>query len=167
MILCKNCHLKYESCADAYKDTIARDYDMPLEGRGWILTPENSVVRKAASAVIKYRDGKLPYIPLERIEYLQGVIENWRMNECRDSSLEDALVCALELTDRHKGPDFEEHGEHVIAMLMRSSITTAEARLRWPDLEEFVKSWRRHFLKHCNCKYLSAKWSVDAEIYVE
>lgn len=165
--LCKNCHLKYERFADAYKDATALEYDMPLEGRGWILTPENSVVRKAASAVVKYRDGKLPFIPLERIQYLQYVVENWKAQEGMDMSMDEVLLRALELTDRHKGPDFVEHGEYVVAKLMKCSTKTEDTRVRWPDLEEFVKSWRRHFLEHCNCKYLSAKWSVDADIYIQ
>ncbi|GAB5586647.1 hypothetical protein Unana1_01547 [Umbelopsis nana] len=126
--LCKNCHLKYERFADAYKDATALEYDMPLEGRGWILTPENSVVRKAASAVVKYRDGKLPFIPLERIQYLQYVVENWKAQEGMDMSMDEVLLRALELTDRHKGPDFVEHGEYVVGKLMKCSTKTEDTR---------------------------------------
>jgi hypothetical protein len=167
VILCKNCHLKYESHADAYKDTLAREYDIPLEGHGWVLTPENSIVRKAASAVIKHRDGKLPLIPVDRIQHLQKIVDTWKTEQALNVSTDDILNCALQLTDRYKGADFIDHGEYVVKSLMRYTKETPDNGMRWPDLEDFVKSWRRHFLIYCNCEYLSEKWSIDADIYVQ
>ncbi|KAG2186970.1 hypothetical protein INT44_003198 [Umbelopsis vinacea] len=167
VVLCKNCHLKYEQQADKYKECFATEYNMPLEGRGWILTPDNSIVRKAASAVVKYRDGKLPLIPLDRIQHLHKVVDDWQIEQEMSGTKDEVLECALQLTDRHKGDDYVDHGQYVVAQLMENAMVIQNNRTRWPDLEEFVKNWRRHFLKYCDCDYLSDKWSVDADIYVE
>jgi hypothetical protein len=137
---------------------------MPLEGYGWILTPENHAVRKAASAIIKYRDGKLPGMPQERLNQLESVMRSYMARLKVDDRFEDVLLEALELTDRHKGPQFTEHGEYVVDKLMKKEVTS-ENQVRWPDLEDFIRSWRRHFLTYCNCKYLSDRWSIDGNIY--
>ncbi|KAJ2955760.1 hypothetical protein NQZ79_g8283 [Umbelopsis isabellina] len=164
VLLCKSCHLGYESHADDYKNSIVRENEMPLEGSGWILTPENHVVRKAASAIIKYRDGKLPGMPLERLNQLESVVNTYKADLNVDESFDNVLLAAIELTDRHKGPHFIEHGEYVVAKLMEEEVTS-ENQVRWPDLEAFIKSWRRHFLTYCDCKYLSDRWSIDGNIY--
>lgn len=137
---------------------------MPLEGSGWILTPENHTVRKAASAIIKYRDGKLPGMPLERLNQLESVVNTYKAGLNVEQSFDNVLLAAIELTDRHKGPHFKEHGEFVVAKLMEKEVTS-ENKVRWPNLEAFIKSWRTHFLTYCDCRYLSDRWSVDGNIY--
>ncbi|KAJ2957005.1 hypothetical protein NQZ79_g7215 [Umbelopsis isabellina] len=136
LVLCKSCHLGYESHADDYKNLIVREYEMPSEGSGWILTPENHVVRKAASAIIKYRDEKLPGMPLERLNQLESVMNTYKADLNVDESFDNVLLAAIELTDCHKDPHFIDHGEYVVAKLMEEEVTS-ENQVRWPDLEVF------------------------------
>ncbi|KAF7729317.1 hypothetical protein EC973_004573 [Apophysomyces ossiformis] len=159
LLLCKHCHDRYERDATALKKQFAKIYDIPLEGKGWVQVPENREARKAASALLRH-----PNIPEKRREELADIVKNFQKPEWADWDWEKILTTCCELKDQFQGPDFVEHGEYVVAQLMKSQ-EIREGKTVWPDLEIFVKQWRQHFMDHLQPKHLSERWSVDGDIY--
>ncbi|KAJ1678319.1 hypothetical protein EV182_004303 [Spiromyces aspiralis] len=143
LAMCLECHDKYETKATELTRDLARCFDAPVDGKGWVVYPEVGVGKKAAMALLKYRDR----IPEPRVRVLeQAVCNSWasycsRHGQCPDtqrpSSAGDAvghgkaglgpgasqalLVVAsslMKLEERERGPDFSEHGELVVNCVM-------------------------------------------------
>ncbi|KAG0164468.1 hypothetical protein DFQ28_010281 [Apophysomyces sp. BC1034] len=159
LLLCKNCHDRYERDATALKKQIAKTYAIPLEGKGWVQVPENRVIRKAASALLRHSN-----IPQKRRDDLTETVKTLRKPEWADLEWQQVLEKCCELKDQFQGPDFVEHGEFVVEQLMKTQ-DVRDGKDVWPDLETFVKQWRQHFLDHLEPKHLSERWTVDGEIY--
>lgn len=149
---------------------------MPLEGKGWVQVPENRMARKAASALLRKSDK----IPPSRQEELKAIVQQFweakKSGACNDKKENDTewttldwdqvLSKCCELKDVYPGPDFVEHGQAVVKDLMANAYVDEHGKERWPDLESFVKQWRQHFLDYACPKYLSKRWTVDGDIYV-
>ncbi|KAI8067841.1 hypothetical protein BC940DRAFT_300577 [Gongronella butleri] len=170
LVLCKQCHDRYESHAVALKKELARRHGCPLEGKGWVDLPETRRVKKAAGALLRAANK----IPAARQEELATMIKQYQQDapDAPDTLKDPAtpwqqvLETCASLDDHFRGPDFIEHGESVMAHLMEEKSHDPETNSeRWPRVEAFIRQWRQHFLDHAQPKYLSAKWSVDAEIY--
>ncbi|KAI8077885.1 uncharacterized protein BX664DRAFT_343729 [Halteromyces radiatus] len=175
LLLCKQCHHLYEDKATQLKKELMKQYDCPLEGKGWINSAEKRQVRKAATALLRFEDK----IPQQRRDELILVVKEYydrHENQNEPISYDDdgrimAWKTILEqysrLEDVYRGPDFIDHGTCVIRQLMEKGKITSEdgKQERWPELENFIKLWRQHFLDHLEPKYLSASWTVNGEIY--
>ncbi|KAI8341010.1 hypothetical protein BC941DRAFT_346659 [Chlamydoabsidia padenii] len=174
LLLCKQCHHVYEDKATQLKKELAKQYDCPLEGKGWIHNVENRQARKAATALLR----SAAKIPKERLEELVQVVKAYQqthMTQVDDgggnNNQEDHLawLAVLEecskLEDVYRGPDFIDHGTFVIRQIMAMEHITDNGKERWPHLELFIKTWRQHFLDHVKPNYLSTRWTVDGEIY--
>lgn len=167
--MCKVCHDRYERHATAFKKQIAAEYDIPLEGKGWIKCPENRTARKAAAALLWSHHADR--IPADRREALAETVKNfWRSyavaNEEQNLAWEDILKRCCDLKDVYPGPDFMEHGRGVTKRLIKNMrLDPDTGKERWPELEEFIKAWRSHFVKHSQPRHLSTRWTVDGEIY--
>ncbi|KAL0082081.1 hypothetical protein J3Q64DRAFT_1721679 [Phycomyces blakesleeanus] len=158
LLLCKICHDGYEGHALKLKKQLVKKYDIALEGKGWIQRPDYRAARKAAAALLRAPEK----IPQSRIEELTTTVDSFAKGEgWTDLKWTDILSKCSELKDTFQGPDFVEHGECVVGQLMQNT----NDRGRWPDLEEFVKQWRQHFLDHLKPKFLSSRWTVDGDIY--
>ncbi|KAI7892145.1 uncharacterized protein EV154DRAFT_505770 [Mucor mucedo] len=172
LLLCQHCRLSYEPSAMDFKKRCVREFNIPLEGRGWVSLPHYKVAKKAASALKMHSN----VIPADRQVTLKTTVfdfwekhgsevdeelaakdteENW------DSILE---VCST-LVDHFKGPDYIEHANSAIEQLTKTVELDSEGRETWPDLEDFIKDWRRHFLRNLDPEFLSELWTVDGDIY--
>ncbi|PHZ07307.1 uncharacterized protein RHIMIDRAFT_275013 [Rhizopus microsporus ATCC 52813] len=161
LLLCKQCHTKYEADATLLKKQYAKQFDIPLEGKGWVNLPEHRKARKAASALIHAADK----IPQERQAVLETIVRDfWKKHHDESVNRETMLKRCSELEDFYKGPDFIEHGQGVIGQLMERHIVEGELSF-WPDLENFIKEWRQHFIDHLKPTHLSELWTVDGDIY--
>ncbi|KAI9497203.1 hypothetical protein BDB00DRAFT_19669 [Zychaea mexicana] len=187
VLLCKNCHDRYERHAMTYKKNLATKYDLPLEGKGWVRVPENRIARKAATALLRAADK----IPPGRLEELKNTVTAFWERKKQDATAVDISDTATsatatltesaadwkslnwdhviqrcsELQDVFQGANFVEHGQGVVQQLRVYKILDNDGRERWPDLEVFIKQWRQHFLDHSKPQYLSERWTVDGEIY--
>ncbi|RKP11693.1 hypothetical protein BJ684DRAFT_21724 [Piptocephalis cylindrospora] len=187
--LCDHCHERYGRHAHAFKTHLAHTYEAPLEGVGWIYLPHLRPVIKAARAL---SSRNVIGIPLDRQEHLRGIILDWWLEEGvkeeeeraegermgvdgDDVAMEDtsglhmdwekALKRALALEDRIKGPSFSTHAQMIIRRLSHEQIQDSEGgQVRWPDLEEFIRQWRGHFLSHSQHRYLSPNWQFHDAI---
>ncbi|KAI7853317.1 hypothetical protein BDC45DRAFT_510934 [Circinella umbellata] len=192
LLVCKHCHDQYERYATSFKKNLATKYELPLEGKGWVRVPENRTARKAASALLRAAD-KLP--PQRKQELETIVKDFWERKKQEISTMEaiqtikkdkeekeacnddesvdwqvldwqEVLQKCCELQELFQGPDFIEHGQGVVRHLMvKETVDDNNGKERWPDLEDFVKEWRQHFLDHSKPKHLSERWTVDGEIY--
>lgn len=161
MLLCKQCHTKYEVDATLLKKQYAKRFDIPLEGKGWVNLPEHRKARKAASALIHAADK----IPQERQAVLETIVRDfWKKHHDESVNRETMLKKCSELEDFYKGPDFIEHGQGVIGQLMERHIVEGGLSF-WPDLENFIKEWRQHFIDHLKPTHLSELWTIDGDIY--
>ncbi|KAI8055553.1 uncharacterized protein B0P05DRAFT_581702 [Gilbertella persicaria] len=157
------CHDQYEQKATAFKKQGVARFGISLEGRGWITLPHYKKAKKAASALLRSSDK----IPLDRQTVLKDIVVQFWQEEHPDDTTTD-FDCLLrecsELQDHFKGPDFIEHGQEAIRQLTQQCIIK-DNKETWPDLENFIKEWRQHFLDHVQPKHLSPLWTVDASIY--
>lgn len=139
-------------------------FNIPLEGKGWVYLPDYKRVKKAASALIRSSDK----IPQDRQEILKAqVLEFWETydEKTEDASFEEILEKCSVLEDHFKGPEYIEHGHSAIQQLTEKCIMNDRNQETWPDLEDFIKQWRQHFLDNLQPRFLSPKWSVDNSIY--
>ncbi|KAI8881846.1 hypothetical protein K501DRAFT_222197 [Backusella circina FSU 941] len=162
LLLCKDCHGRYEDKALQLKKQCVKRFDIPMEGKGWIHLPLHRTVKKAASALLRSSDK----IPEERQKVLRMTIEDFCNQDDteRNEDWQTTLLRCSELEDHYKGEHFIEHGDSVIQQLTENEVISSD-RTRWPDLEKFIKEWRQHFLDHLEPKFLSEKWTVDGPIY--
>ena len=190
--MCKNCHDQYERYATSLKKKLATKYELPLEGKGWVRVPENRTARKAASALLRAAD-KMPSQRKEELEKI--VKDFWEQKKQESPTMEaiqivkkykeekercnndesvgwqaldwkQVLEKCCDLQELFQGSDFIEHGQGVVQQLMfNKAVDDNNGKERWPDLEDFVKEWRQHFLDHSKPKHLSERWTVDGEIY--
>ncbi|KAI9226253.1 MAG: hypothetical protein DHS80DRAFT_19010, partial [Piptocephalis tieghemiana] len=162
--ICTLCHDAYERHAHAFKVHLARMYQAPLEGLGWIIRPHLRPVIKAARAL---SSPHVTNIPMEKQDELRRVIMGWWDTSFQGQShpWEGILEKAMALEDRVRGPLFSTHAEVIIRYLSREEIKGADGAVRWPDLEEFIREWRAHFLCHAQPRHLPSTWGINGNIY--
>ncbi|CAI2181474.1 10055_t:CDS:2 [Funneliformis geosporum] len=162
LLMCIKCHTSYEKAASELKKKIAKDFDMPLNGRGRVRLDYNVKVKKVASALNKTG------IPEDRMRELRNILFTWQQttNKVKSDKLDDLIEQALMLPEYEKTNEFIEHGEYIVSQLLKDSyyVTGSEdissTRERWPKLEEFIYLWRDHFVKTTNPQFLSKHWKV-------
>lgn len=148
LLLCLVCHDNYETHATALKKDIATRVGVPIEGRGWIKHPEHRRVQLACSALESFRHK----IPDARIQELEATVRTFFRLEGNQPVDERIYEQARQLPVLTKSDDFVEHGEYVVSQMTEGEI------------DDFVRSWRRHFLEHANPRFLSPTWRVHNPI---
>jgi hypothetical protein len=146
LLLCVNCHEKYEDEASKLKQEIGVEYGIPMHGRGMYY--DHQIARVAKHAAALYRHGKM--IPPERRKMLLKTVQDHYGHE---DVTDDELKAAMKLESHIMGPDFITHGEYVVQRLT--------------DLEAFTKRWRWHFLETMDPQFMPEHWDVDRSIYRE
>jgi hypothetical protein len=135
LLLCLDCHERYEAAADELKGELGREHGVPLHGIYGDRDEARHRAIKAASALVRHGQR----IPPARKEELLGMICAWTGAESPDVE----AVARLEVEDA----DRVEHGERVVS--------------RTPDVQAFIRRWREHFLRTMQPQRLPAHWDVD------
>lgn len=143
-LLCVPCHDRYESEANKFKKQIAAMYGVPLHGRGLLADHDLRRIRNFAGTLLRHGD-KIP--EHRRSELLAAVLAYIGKEDVADEDL--LRVSRIEY--HVKTGDYAQHGEYVVR--------------NTPDLEQFVKDWRRHFLDTMRPAYMPNGWDVDRTIY--
>lgn len=142
LVMCVDCHEKYEACALDLRYEIAEEYGMPIAG---ILNVDQPALqaRKAAYALKEYRDK----MPADRIEHLTSMLRSYYNKE--NVTEEDiASAAALEAVDYD---NYIYHGQYVASKIQ--------------DFEAFVKRWRNHFVTTMEPQHLPPGWNADRSIW--
>ncbi len=142
--ICLECHEKYESFAMDLKKEIAAHYGFGFQKKMPIEEKENKRILAARNLLSKIQNneirdanGNVPKIPEEKIN--------------------DLIETASQTLHELNASNYEPHWADKII----------EKVLEEDSLFEFIKSWREHFIKIMEPKFLSPHWSVDHPIKKE
>jgi exonuclease 3'-5' domain-containing protein 2 len=142
LILCINCHNRYEEHASKKKQKMADAAGVPSNGIGFRTDNNYNIIRNAAHALMEFWDR----IPEIRRECLLDVLrEHYGRREISKEDIANARQVML------IDPDYKSFGQYVVEHL--------------EDLDIFIKDWRRHFVDTMNPKHLPSHWSVDNDLY--
>jgi len=138
LLLCVECHEKYERSADNLKLLIANEYNVPINGE---IEDRRDDVRfgKIATTLL----GDCSSIPKDRINELKTKLRsNYNIKRITNKKL-------IEISNIKSTILKRTHGEMVI-----EKIT---------DIQGFVEMWREHFIRNMNCQYLPSNWSIKSK----
>lgn len=134
--LCIDCHDSYERHADELKREFSITYNSPIDGM-WDKVNDMSIkIAKIATALSLHGD----VIPLDKKEKMMDELSLLiGHNEYLDN-LEQFMI-------RPKPEMRKSHGEMVIEQIK--------------SIDDFIITWRRHFVDTCDPKYLPKTWNVN------
>lgn len=162
-------HSEYEQYANAYKDVIARmfevktisefnnEYTLKLREYG----KPNAIVLNALHSIFKCYGKVHDTVRFEKLHFISehtgiayDVIEKLNYVQLYKLYLLLREVHIKELYDfKGKNKYLYDHGYHVV-----QKLDTEE------KMEEFVKLWRRHFIETMNPQFMPYGWSIDFRI---
>ena len=145
MLLCINCHEKYEHQSIKLKKEIAEKYKIPFEGKGIKTDIRMAKAKKAAFAIINYKEK----LPKNRLEELLNIIKDYLQKEY----IEDFDLNEISKLDPLNMDEYISQGEMVVEKLKDLK-----------ELEEFIKMWRKHFILKMNPQFLPDYWEADRGI---
>jgi hypothetical protein len=140
MVLCIPCHGLYEESADKLKVVYAKKHDIPVGGRYSEEEKRAGRTREVALTLLTYGYR----MPKERIDLLVGRLREFY--GCPEVTIK-MVIAARDMEVRSS---FVYHGSVVVA--------------NEPDLYEFCKEWRYHFLDAMQPKFMPDFWSPDRHI---
>lgn len=158
VLLCLDCHEKYEKEAEQLKHKIGEEYGFPLgafrddQGNLFGTDPVQREAITAASALLHYSDT----IPEERKNVLRDRIKSWTGEPVTEETIKkmaDGALWKISLMRRRK-EGFHSHGEYV-----GKKLDTDE------KLRTFIVRWRNHFLQTMNPQHLPAGWDAEKPIF--
>ena len=135
--LCADCHESYEKYASEFKLKLADIYDAPIHGE--IINNQDIIKMKRMANCIVYNKN----IPSKRLNEIKDVIRNYfSWKNITKKRLDYILESKIKVYKR-------THGEVVVS--------------RIPNITNFIKEWRNHFIMNNDCKFLPKNWSVENE----
>ena len=136
--LCVDCHERYERKATDFKIKLAGVYNAPING-DLINNKDLIKVRKLASCLLNngYQMQK------NRVNEVKSEIKSFfGLKKLHKKRLENLMNLELKIINR-------THGELVVSKI--------------DNIDDFMTSWRKHFIENNDCKYLPLDWSVENE----
>jgi hypothetical protein len=142
LLLCLECHEKYELAADQFRNELSIEYFSPKQG---VLPNEKHYIKlrkisSKARILLKYQD-KVP--EARQIEMLEEIKE-FLGSQPEKSDLEN-----LANTYKNEREGFVSHGEMVVKKLQ-----TPE------EVAGFEERWREHFVTTMNPHFLPDHWEI-------
>ena len=143
LIICEDCHHKYETEANRFKYDISKIYGVPTVNECCKYGIDISRARALANGIITHREKvsfeKLVgmYINFTKLTGLVPTDRNlkkYRNNKKLNNPNQESLL----------------HGKLVV-----EKIT---------DFQKFAEMWREHFLKNSKPKFIPEKWTIDKPI---
>ena len=141
VLLCRDCHERYENYADQLKIKIVDQYGIIRHVPMQPIQLELIIVLKAVRALLRHRD----CIPPARICELENQIKVYLK---KDTLAEEDLLNLNNQCVRHQHQDEDDaFGKRVVDNLT--------------DIRSFVRMWRQHFVDTMNPLFLPDFWSID------
>jgi len=143
VLLCEQCHNRYESLAWKFKHNIVETYGVPLS----CAIPEAKAV--SYFNTLQRHGAKMPK---EKREYFEKELEKLK----KEDGVIEALESCCNKTSKKSMGKFREkisrdrsyHGESVISILSQKEN----------GLECFIEAWRKHFVETMKPAFLPADW---------
>jgi hypothetical protein len=139
LLLCIDCHEKYEIEARALKIELAEQYGVVSHAKDASLEFKNA--RNTAFTLINHKDK----IPEERQQFLRDSISKYLGREVT----EEDILSLVKLTKKAK-KKMQHQVSHAVKLVEQID-----------NLMEFIKMWRKHFVKVMQPKFLDEYWDVD------
>lgn len=135
LILCGDCHSRYEMKANELKEEIAIKYNVPVDGLKSDNNKDLVYYVKLAKTLLFDKN-----IPMNKKNNLLKDIKNYfNIDYVDDKVLE-------KLSNLETNNTLKTHGEIVISKLT--------------NIQEFIELWREHFINNNDCKYLPENWNI-------
>lgn len=141
VVLCLECHGRYELYASDLRKILAAEYDMPLHGKGKKLDQDLLHTKMAGNALQRH----MKQMPPKRIEELLCIL---RKHYNRENITDEDINNAATIDPTIIG--FIAHGKYVVE--------------HTDNLQAFVERWRQHFLVTMQPKYMLLNWRWDRTI---
>lgn len=136
--LCVDCHENYERKATDFKIELADIYNAPING-DLINNKDLIKARKLASCLLN--NGH--QMPKNRVNEVKNEIKSFfGLKKLHKKRLENLMNLELKIINK-------THGELVVSQIN--------------NIDDFMTSWRKHFIENNDCKYLPLDWSVENE----
>jgi hypothetical protein len=137
VLLCIKCHNGYERFANILKKDLARAYNAPFAIQRH--DPAASLLKKAASALSRYRDTLPPTVALSKRQEIESILQR----PVTDTEIDE--LAFIDAADREARKDF--HAQTVITAVSE-------------DLQSFIERWREHFLSTMKPKFMPEYWDI-------
>ncbi len=139
LAVCYDCHEKYEVKAFELKKKLAKEYDAPLDG----ILNTSGADPKAIGYSRLLLSNNIEKVPLPRIEEIKLFITEYLGKNYTENDLNE--IASLKTTSCVK-----THGEIVVSKLT--------------NYQEFIETWRKHFIESNDCKFIPKNWKIDNKI---
>jgi cytochrome c553 len=133
--ICIECHEDYEAHANKYKEMLANQYDLAMNGAMTEAQRKNRKIISARKILQRLEEGDFLKIPQERLDLLK-VQANQELSE-----------------------EFSSEGAIWADKIMENVMKDQK-------LQEFICSWRQHFIDFAKPQYLPPLWSVHHPLEV-
>lgn len=143
LLLCLDCHEKYEKVASGFKKELADEHGVPVSG---ISNVTSEMMRAMSSAAALYRHGDK--IPQDRREKLEATVKAYLGKDVlskEDLAIWKSFRNTIEVTTAGK----------IIVERLNGGV------------DDFAIRWRRHFIKFMKPKFLPEGWDPERRIYSE
>jgi hypothetical protein len=135
LLLCVECHERYENFANALKDKIAKEHSVPTNGVFDAETANNyRKARAYARTLLNHRNK----IPEERAQVLLDKIKSYLNVNNPDLLAISNTIFEFEV---------KTLGEIVVSKLT--------------DVDTFIQMWRAHFINNMSPKFLPPNWDIN------
>jgi hypothetical protein len=145
LLLCCECHERYERSADKLKVKLAEKYDCPVHGLGGKTDHELLRVAKSAFALKKYGE----QIPANRKQQLLAIIQTYAGREVAEEDLDE--FTELDWSHFYDKENWVSHGQIVVE--------------KANDPQGFVEMWRKHFIDSMDPAYMPKHWDLQRSVY--
>lgn len=146
VLLCIECHHKYEDYADELKIEIAKEFGINLQGRGWYIDKSIYKVSPYAKSLKRY-GSKMP--PDRREKLLGALREYYGKYDITDGDIE----AATRLKPFVKEPQYKTYGQFVVEHLQGEDA-----------LKSFAYRWRQHFVSVMTPQFLPVGWDIYGDL---
>jgi len=156
VILCPTCHLHSEQQTqlrskeidEMHRSLIAEEDDNTSQK--FLIDKKLSRIRSAGLTLMNWKHK----VPPERIaEYESMVRSHLGLQDNADLTTEQ-LQTAIDVQFKKLNPNYISGAELVVRSMMSDSN----------KIEEFIRSWRQHFLDTLHPRFLPTGWSVDSPV---
>jgi hypothetical protein len=150
LLLCTDCHDRYELDAHEFKKEILISYGVEAPGSelGKEVGSGSDVFRdwyhatSSAHALLRYKDT----IPADKLVYLERQVKA-HLNKDTLTEADLLAVCAQREECKKRMSEEAQYGKAVVDLI--------------EDIPAFIRLWREHFVSVMSPKYLPKFWRVD------
>jgi hypothetical protein len=139
VVMCINCHAKYEKSALELKKELAIKFNISLHGINVEINPYRTCIASYARTLLKYE----PVIPHHKAARLKERIRKFLdKKELSKNDLEEAA----KLNAVIKLENYISYGKYIVMNC---------------EIKELILLWRKHFLEIMEPKFMGDYWQVD------